>query len=85
MQFGKDVRVRPEKFGAVIFETLREKVFVTNKTGAEILRLLDEAKTTEEIVTQLAQDYEGAEDIIKNDVEEFIAHLTHQAILQETK
>jgi hypothetical protein len=39
MQFEKHVKVRQEKFGSVMFETLREKIFVTNETGAEILRL----------------------------------------------
>lgn len=83
MQFGKDVRVRPEKFGAVVFETLREKVFVTNKTGAEILRLLEQNKTPAEITGELARAYKCSPVLIKKDVEEFISHLTEQSILKK--
>ncbi|MBI4712839.1 MAG: PqqD family protein [Planctomycetes bacterium] len=82
MQFAEHVQVRPEKFGSVIFETLCEKVFVTNKTGAEILRLLKQHKTPEEIIAQLAHDYGCSIDLIRNDVEEFITNLTNHALLK---
>ena len=49
MGFEKHVKVRQERFGAVVFETLREKVFVTDETGAEILRLLEEKKEDETV------------------------------------
>ena len=39
MDFTKYTKVRNEKFGAVVFDTLNEKVFVTNESGDEILRL----------------------------------------------
>ena len=44
MEFNKHVQVRKEKFGTVIFETLKEKVFVTNSTGSEIIERLKEKK-----------------------------------------
>jgi len=82
MQFTEHIQVRPEKFGAVVFETLSEKVFVTNKTGAEILCLLEQHKIPEEIIAQLARDYGCSPDLIKNDVQEFIADLTNHALLR---
>lgn len=75
MEFQKHVKIRPEKFGAVIFETLREKVFVTNETGAEILRLLEERNEPEQIMAELTKDYDGDPERIKKEAQEFIATL----------
>lgn len=82
MQFAEHVQVRPEKFGAVVFETLSEKVFVANKTGAEILLLLQQGKTLSEIVAHLFQEYDSPYEIIKKDVENFITSLTNHGLLK---
>ncbi len=44
MNFTEHVKIRSEKFGTVIFETLTEKIFITNETGAEILQLIEQGK-----------------------------------------
>ncbi len=82
MEFEKHVRVRQEKFGAVVFETLREKVFVTNETGADILRLLEEGKETEKIISELAQKYNCNQEIIRTDTNSLIAALEENKILK---
>lgn len=81
MQFENHVKVRQEKFGAVVFETLREKVFVTNETGADILRLLEEGKGDGEIVTELAERFDCNPEIITKDVEDFISNLKNSGII----
>ena len=83
MQFDKHVKVRQEKFGAVVFETLREKVYVTNGGGAEILRLLEEGKAPDEVVAELAEAYDRDPAIIRADVEEFLATLEDQGIIKK--
>ena len=82
MEFEKHVKVRQEKFGAVIFETLTEKIFVTNETGAEILRLLEEGKELKEVIAALAKSYNGDPAIIKEDVDEFISMLKDKGIIE---
>lgn len=83
MEFEKHVKVRREKFGVVVFETLREKVFVTNETGAEIFHLLEEGKEPDEIVAELAKEYNADPAIIKNDVDELISMLKDKEILKK--
>jgi GTPase SAR1 family protein len=83
MEFQNHVKIRSEKFGAVIFETLREKVFVTNGTGAEILRLLEEKKKPEKIMLELTEDYDGDPEIIKKEAQEFIAELQANHLCRE--
>lgn len=83
MEFNKHVQVRKEKFGAVIFETLKEKVFVTNATGAEIVHLIQGKKTREEIVSELAEIYGTDAGTIAGEVDEFINNLVQQDILAQ--
>jgi hypothetical protein len=82
MEFEKHVKVRREKFGAVIFETLREKVYVTNETGAEILHLLEAKQEPENIATLLAKNYHGDLERMKREIQEFIAELTENSLIR---
>lgn len=81
MEFAKHVQVREEKFGTVVFETLKEKVYVTNPTGADIVRLIGQKKTREEIVAELAASYGTTADAIADDVDGFIAELTQNGVI----
>lgn len=83
MRFAKYVKFRKEKFGSVIFETLTEKVFVTNKIGADILNLLTESKTQDEIINLLKDDYNEDLTRINKDVISFIDQLKENKILVE--
>jgi len=83
MNFTKYVKVRQEKFGAVIFETLKEKVFITNKIGAEILDLIAKGKSLNEIIDILKNEYNEDETLISKDVTDFIAELKKNGILED--
>lgn len=83
MEFEDHVKIRKEKFGAVVFETLREKIFVTNETGAEILRLLEAGKGPKEIIVELEKGYSGDPAIIKADVDELVSKLKDKGILKK--
>lgn len=75
MEFKKNVQVREEKFGTVIFETLKEKVFVTNPTGADIVRLLQAKKSTDEIIEDLATKYGTTRTAIAAEINQFVENL----------
>lgn len=81
MEFNKNVQVRQEKFGAVIFETLKEKVFVTNPTGSSIIERLKEKKTPEAIIGELAVLYGTGPAEIADDVNCFIDGLIAKGVL----
>ena len=81
MVFTEHVKIREEKFGAVVFETLKEKVFVTNETGKDILNLLKEGRTTEETINSLADLYAAKPEDIKEDVLGFVGLLKEKGIL----
>jgi len=83
--FEKHVKVRQERFGAVVFETLREKVFVTDEIGAEILRLLEEKRELKDVLDELAKNYDCNPETIKGDVDEFILALKDNGIIKEEK
>ena len=71
MNFTEHVKIRNEKFGTVIFETLTEKIFITNETGGKILQLIDQGKDVPQIIDELQNSYEDNQKIGK-DVTSFI-------------
>lgn len=85
MKLTKYVKTRQEKFGMVIFETLKEKIFVANDTGREILRLIEEGNALEHIIKKLETEYANdnmtGERNIKTDVIDFINKLEQEGIL----
>lgn len=82
MNFGEYIKIREEKFGAVIFETLKEKVFVTNETGKDIVRLLEEEQPIDKIVKSLADSYGTQAQDIRDDVISFINQLKDNGIIE---
>lgn len=83
MVFTEHVKIREEKFGAVIFETLKEKVFVTNESGKDILNLLQQGHSLEKVVESLAISY-GAEPLdIREDVTNFVNQLRDNHIISQ--
>lgn len=75
MEFAEHVKIRKEKFGTVIFDTLTEKIFITDEVGGEILQLIEQKKDEQEILCQLKDSYCSDGDSIAKDVDDFIAHL----------
>ncbi len=71
MNFTEHVKIRNEKFGTVIFETLTEKIFITNETGGKILQLIDQGRDAPQIIDELQSSYEDNQKIGK-DVTSFI-------------
>ncbi len=81
MQFAKYVKVRSEKFGAVVFDTLNEKVFVTNETGKEILSLMADGLSTAEVAEQLGGRYDVGSSRIQEEIAAFIDGLQSAGLL----
>lgn len=81
MPLQKHAKVRDEKFGAVIFDTQREKVYVTNDVGKEILKLIRNGQTLEEIVQHFTNLYDEEPSTIKHDVISFLEDLRNSKLL----
>jgi len=75
MVFQKYVKVRQERFGAVVFDTLKEKVFVSNQTGAGILRLLGEGASIHDICEELSKGYDRTSAQLSVEVNNFVDEL----------
>ena len=83
MKFTDYVKIREEKFGVVIFDTLTEKVYVTNETAKEIISLLLAGKTEKEIIQILTDSYNGSTQEISDDTINFINELKKRNLLIE--
>jgi len=84
MHFTDHVKIRNEKFGTVIFETLSEKIFITNETGGKILQCIEQGKDLSQIVDELKKNYiENSQ--IEKDVTDFIGCLKGNNFIAESR
>ena len=81
MNFTKHTKIRKEKFGTVVFDTLTEKIFITDEIGSEILKLIEQGKDMPEIVSELSKLFDSDEQAIEKDVIEFTDELKSNSII----
>ncbi|MHC4587392.1 MAG: PqqD family protein [Planctomycetota bacterium] len=81
MNFTEHTKIRKEKFGTVVFDTLTEKIFITDLIGGDILQLIEQGKDLPEILSVLGDDYEGDNQMVEKDVVEFIEQLRSNNII----
>ncbi len=81
MNFTEHTKIRKEKFGTVVFDTLTEKIFITDQIGGEILELIEQGKDLPEILSMLGNSYDGDEQMIEKDVVEFTDQLKSNNIV----
>ncbi len=77
-----NVKVRQEKFGTVIFDTMEDKVFVAKGTANRVLPLILSGKSIRDVAQLLAQEYEGDENEILQDIEEFVRELLDKSLVR---
>ncbi len=81
MNLTEHTKIRKEKFGTVVFDTLTEKIFITDQIGSEILQLIEQNKCLPEIVSELGEVFDGDSQIIEKDVIEFTDQLKSNNIV----
>ncbi len=81
MNFTEHTKLRREKFGTVVFDTLTEKIFITDQIGGEILELIEQGKDLPEVFSALSDSYEGDMQTIEEDVLEFTGQLKSNNIV----
>ena len=81
MNFTEHTKIRKEKFGTVVFDTLTEKIFITDQIGGEILQLIEQGKDLPEMLSVLGDNYDGDSQTIKKDVVEFTDQLKSDNIV----
>lgn len=79
----KYVKYREEKFGGVLFETLKERVFSLNPTASEVVKGLAAGKAVEEIVSGLREDYDDPDGALDVDVREFAESLKADGLVND--
>jgi hypothetical protein len=80
MKLNKNIAVSDNGF---IFNPLSGDSFSTNPIGQEVIRLMKEQKTKEEIVKTLAQKYNSEEANIEKDLVDFFQMLLSYQLISE--
>ena len=81
MNLTEHTKIRNEKFGTVVFDTLTEKIFITDPVGSEILKLIKQGKDLAEIVSTLSETFDADTESIEKDVIEFTDQLKASNII----
>ena len=81
MNLTEHTKIRREKFGTVVFDTMTEKIFITDEIGGEILRLIEQGRELPQIVSELGKAFDGDEQTIEKDVIEFTTRLKSNNII----
>ena len=81
MNLTEHTKIRKEKFGTVVFDTLTEKIFITDQIGSEILQLIEQGKDLPQIISELAEIFDGDSQSIEKDVIEFTDELKSNNII----
>jgi hypothetical protein len=84
MNFTEHTKIRREKFGTVVFDTLTEKIFITDPVGGDILQLVEQGRDLPEILDALGEDYEGDREAMEKDIAEFAEQLKSNKIISES-
>ncbi|MHC4426365.1 MAG: PqqD family protein [Planctomycetota bacterium] len=84
MNFTEHTKIRKEKFGSVVFDTLTEKIFITDEIGGEILQLVEQGKDLPEILSVLGDSYEGDRETMEKDIAEFAEQLKSNKIISDS-
>ncbi len=66
-----------------IFDPNTGQAFTTNEIGLEIIHLLKEGKTFEDIVSHIGEHYEADRDLIYKDVAQFWGQMRNYGWLDE--
>jgi hypothetical protein len=82
MKLKEFVKTRNEKFGVVIFDTLKEKVFVANETGKDIVDLLQKGYSLENMIQSLSDLYNKEPAEIKKDILSFLDSLKSNSLIE---
>ena len=81
MNLTEHTKIRKEKFGTVVFDTLTEKIFITDQIGSEILQLIKQGKNLPQIISELCEIFDGDRQSIEKDVIEFTNQLETSKII----
>jgi hypothetical protein len=81
MNFTEHTKIRKEKFGTVVFDTLTEKIFITDEIGSEILQLIQQGRQLPQIINELGEIFDGDRQTIEDDVVEFTEQLKANNII----
>lgn len=76
MRLPATLRASANDDGLVLLNVETGQIYTSNVVGGQIWRLLEEGRSEAEIVAHLAAKYCRSEDVIAQDVREFVSRLT---------
>jgi Coenzyme PQQ synthesis protein D (PqqD) len=75
MKLSEHVRSTHSQDGAVVLDILHGQMFRLNLVGSQMLELLKQGHSENEIAEQLSQEFGIARETVASDLQEFLTHL----------
>jgi hypothetical protein len=84
MRLAKHVKFREESFGGVLFETRSEKVYTLTPTATALVKEIASGREAPgSLGSRLAERYAADEGVIERDVDDFVARLLEQGLVED--
>ena len=77
------IKIREEQFGLLLFDKEREKYFISDEVGKDVLAAVQNTMTVDEAASQLSFKYEAKVEVIKQDVLCFIEELIRAGLMSQ--
>jgi hypothetical protein len=81
-QIADEVLARPVGESLVLFHPTTERLLTLNASGARIWELLSEGVDAGQLVDRLADEFEGHESVIRQEVMEFLSQLESEQVIR---
>jgi hypothetical protein len=82
-KISESIRLSKSIDGGILLDVEQGAIFSLNPVGARIVELLREPQTHASLVAQVSQEFCVSEAAVKEDVEEFLASLRRQHLLDD--
>ena len=80
-QLARFVKFREEKFGGVLFETRRERVYTLNPAGAAVVKAIVDGRG--DLAAALHERFEDPEGTLEGEAKEFLGSLAQAGLVAE--
>jgi len=79
----KDVVFQPMDDSAIIVSLASEEIYKLNLTGTEIVKLVEQKKSVQEIISLLENSFEVPLSDLKNEVNQLLVELQSAGLIEE--
>jgi len=85
LTISQSVRLTKSPDGSVLLDVEHGTIFSLNPVATRIIELLEERESISSVLNQISREFRVSEEIVKQDMDEFLSTLQQHGLLNEYK